>query len=370
VSAVPPSGEKCTVSVVVPLYNTEKYIAECIDSVLNQTLKNVEILVVDDGSSDGSAAIVKEIARQDGRVRLLQHPDGVNQGVSRTRRLGIMEATGQYIAYLDADDAFDPTKLERQVRLLQDHPSCLLCHTGVNAITVPVEDREQSRLIDFQAQSYTNGWNNFRPEITEYSFLDRHEALRANAICNSSVLVAADAVRSATAASRQLFQYEDFAQWALLATKGPFVYTPERLTFYRVHSESSSFSIHGRNFLKHLYAMIEFLLTVHVLTQDSGLRIRVESELLYILSRIMEVYAERGTGEDADSLPESPPLTGTIAESLWEQPAIELQAQVYNLREEVFALSERLAAIRSSRVYRSLVKVRNLLNRFKAATIG
>jgi glycosyltransferase involved in cell wall biosynthesis len=364
------SKVQAVVSVIVPLYNTERYVAECIGSVLDQTLQEVEVLVIDDGSRDRSVEIVNVIAERDSRVRLLQHPGGANLGVSRTRRLGIMEASGKYIAYLDADDAFEPSKLERQVSLLEGHPPCLLCHTGVKAITVPVEDQEHSRLIEFQAHSYTRAWNAFRPKITEYYFLDRHEALKANAICNSSALVVADAVQSAVAASRQLFQFEDFAQWALLATKGPFVYTPERLTLYRVHSESSSFSIHGRNFLKHLYATIEFLLTVRVLTDDRGLRIRVESELLYILSRIMEMYAEQGTGEKADSLFETPPLTGTIAQSLWEQPAIELQAEVYNLREEVVALSERLATIRNSKVYRSLVKVRNLLIRFKAATIG
>jgi glycosyltransferase involved in cell wall biosynthesis len=365
-----PPGEKPIVSVVVPLYNTEKYIAECIGSVLEQTLRDLEVLVIDDGSRDRSTEIVEDIARRDRRVRLLRHPGGANLGVSRTRRLGIMEASGEYIAYLDADDAFEPSKLERQVSLLRAHTACLLCHTGVKAMTVPLEDQDQSRLLECQANSYLQGWNTFRPEITEYSFLDRHQALKAHPICNSSALVLAAAVRSAAAASRQLFQYEDFTQWALLAVKGPFLYTPERLTYYRVHAESSSFQIHGRDFLKHLYSMIEFLLTVHVLTDDRELRIRAESELLYILSRIMELYTERSTGDNTDSLSEARPLAGSIPESLWEQPAIELQAQVYNLREQVVALSERLTTIRSSRVYRSLVNVRNLFNTIKSKTIG
>ena len=114
-SAVPPSDLKRTVSVVVPLYNTEKYIAECIESVLDQTLRDLEVLVIDDGSRDRSMEIVEEIASQDSRVRLLRHPGGANLGVSRTRRLGIMEAKGEYLAFLDADDAFEPSKLERQV---------------------------------------------------------------------------------------------------------------------------------------------------------------------------------------------------------------------------------------------------------------
>lgn len=132
-NSVAMSKSRCVVSVVVPLYNTEKYIAECIDSVLNQTLRDLEVLVVDDGSRDRSREIVEELARRDSRVRLLRHPGGVNLGVSRTRRLGITEASGDYIAYLDADDAFEPSKLEEQVGLMKAYPSCLLCHTGIKA---------------------------------------------------------------------------------------------------------------------------------------------------------------------------------------------------------------------------------------------
>jgi glycosyltransferase involved in cell wall biosynthesis len=353
---------RCLVSVVTPLYNTEKYIAACIDSVLNQTLKDVEMLVVDDGSRDRSAEIVEKIATRDTRVRLLRHPGGVNLGVSRTRRLGIAEASGQYIAYLDADDAFEPTKLERQIDLLNAHPLCVLCHTGIKAVTVPLDDKEQSSLLDAQATSYASFWNGFRPEIAEYSFLDRLEALRTNAICNSSALVVAAAVRSAPAATQQMFQYEDWVQWLLLSAKGPFVFTPEPLTVYRVHCESSSFSIFKREGLKHLYSMVEFLLTVHVLTDDNGLKDRTVSELLCVLSRIMEEYADRHPSETADSHTESTRSPARFNDSSWENLALELRSQVNTLQAQVAALSERLAIIRRSKVYRSLVKARNLLN--------
>ena len=141
-NSVAMSKSRCVVSVVVPLYNTEKYIAECIDSVLNQTLRDLEVLVVDDGSRDRSREIVEELARRDSRVRLLRHPGGANLGVSRTRRLGITEASGEYIAYLDADDAFEPSKLGQQVGLMKAYPSCLLCHTGIKAVLVPVGGQE------------------------------------------------------------------------------------------------------------------------------------------------------------------------------------------------------------------------------------
>ena len=260
-SALTPSGVKPTVSVVIPLYNTEKYVAECIESALDQTLRDLEVLVVDDGSQDRSLEIVEEIARRESRVRLLRHPGGANLGVSRTRRLGILEAAGHYIAFLDADDAFEPSKLERQVSLMRANPACVMCHTSMRPIMGHIDDQNISQYSQGRAQHILNLWNGFRPEVTVYSFLDRPDALKIAHICNSSVLAEAVALRTTPAATRQLFQYEDWVQWVLLSTKGPFVFTPEPLTRYRLHAESASYPIH-LNSLKDPYSMIEFLLMI------------------------------------------------------------------------------------------------------------
>jgi glycosyltransferase involved in cell wall biosynthesis len=230
------TNNRCLVSVITPVYNTEKYIAECIDSVLNQTLKDVEVLVIDDGSRDRSAEIVEEIARRDSRVRLLRHPGGINLGVSRTRRLGIMEASGEHIAFLDADDAFERTKLEQQVDLMNARPECVMCHTAIRVMTVPLDDPERSRLLEAEAESVLNHFNRPREDGAGYSLLDRDDFLRENFICNSSVLAKAAAVRSVPAATRQLYQYEDWVQWTLLSAKGPFVFIPEPLTRYRLNA--------------------------------------------------------------------------------------------------------------------------------------
>lgn len=89
------------VSVIIPFYNVEKYIAKCIESITNQTYRNIEIIIVDDGSLDGSALIVREYARRDSRIRLVQKSNG---GVASARNCGIREASGEFLAFIDSDD--------------------------------------------------------------------------------------------------------------------------------------------------------------------------------------------------------------------------------------------------------------------------
>jgi glycosyltransferase involved in cell wall biosynthesis len=104
------------VSVIVPAYNAENFIGETLNSVLSQTYENIEVIVVDDGSRDLTAAIAKNAARRDRRVKLLRQQ---NLGVAAARNLAIERASGEYIAPLDADDIWYPSKVEKQVQSLE-----------------------------------------------------------------------------------------------------------------------------------------------------------------------------------------------------------------------------------------------------------
>jgi glycosyltransferase involved in cell wall biosynthesis len=103
------------VSVVIPTYNVRRYIADCLISVQRQSLKEFEALIVDDGSTDGTAEIVQSWCQQDPRFKLLQKPNG---GLSSARNHGIRHARANYIALLDGDDAYEPDKLSTHVALL------------------------------------------------------------------------------------------------------------------------------------------------------------------------------------------------------------------------------------------------------------
>jgi glycosyltransferase involved in cell wall biosynthesis len=101
------------VSVIIPAYNAEQFIRQTLDSVLAQTYKNIEILVVDDGSQDQTAAIVKEIADRDSRLILLRQ---ANSGVAAARNLAIQHSKGEFVAPIDADDLWHPENLAKQVK--------------------------------------------------------------------------------------------------------------------------------------------------------------------------------------------------------------------------------------------------------------
>jgi glycosyltransferase involved in cell wall biosynthesis len=111
------------VSVVVIFLDAERFIDEAIRSVLDQTYRSWELLLVDDGSSDGSTEIARAHAARSPQVRYLEHEGHENRGMSASRNLGIRHAKGEYLAFLDADDVFLPDKLEQQVALLDAQPA-------------------------------------------------------------------------------------------------------------------------------------------------------------------------------------------------------------------------------------------------------
>jgi glycosyltransferase involved in cell wall biosynthesis len=100
---------KPLISVIVPIYNSEKYIKRCIESILDQTYRNFELILIDDGSSDSSYKICYKYAENNHRIKVLKHP---NKGVSFTRNVGIQYSRGEYVTFVDSDDWVDPHYLE------------------------------------------------------------------------------------------------------------------------------------------------------------------------------------------------------------------------------------------------------------------
>lgn len=122
-------GERPLVSVITIFLDEERFLAEAIESVRAQTYEAWELLLVDDGSSDDSAAIARRYAAaHPGRIRYLEHPDHANRGKSASRNLGLRAARGEYVTFLDGDDVFLPDKLARQVGLLAERPESAMVY--------------------------------------------------------------------------------------------------------------------------------------------------------------------------------------------------------------------------------------------------
>ena len=120
-----------TVSVLMPVYNGARYLAEAVESILAQTFGDFEFVIVDDGSTDRSPGMLDEYAKRDSRVRIIRRP---NMGIVGALNDAIAESKGELIARMDADDASEPQRLEKQVAYMREHAECVALGSRVTGI--------------------------------------------------------------------------------------------------------------------------------------------------------------------------------------------------------------------------------------------
>ena len=197
-------------------YNAEKTIRQAIESVLKQTYQNIELIVINDCSKDGTVELVKNIESRDSRVRLISNMK--NEGVSYTRKHGLEEAKGSWIAILDSDDAWMPEKLEKQIARQKETNADLL-FTGSTFMN------SSGQLID---------WCFHAPK--EVSF---RQLLKQNVLSNSSALVRRDLYAKHYAIGDEM--HEDFAVWLSILKEGKKAYgVDEPLLIYRIAKSSKT----------------------------------------------------------------------------------------------------------------------------------
>ena len=117
------------ISIIIPVYNVEKYLAECLDSCVNQTLKDIEIICVDDGSTDNSYKILEEYQQKDPRIRIFRHEVNKKQGAARNKGLEI--ATGEYIWFVDSDDYIDTKACQILYDAIKEFDVDMLCFSAI-----------------------------------------------------------------------------------------------------------------------------------------------------------------------------------------------------------------------------------------------
>lgn len=204
------------ISIIMAAYNAEKTIEQAINSVLNQTYPNFELLVMNDCSTDETPKLVAGIAEKDSRVRLITNRK--NSGVSYTRKHGLEEAKGAWIAILDSDDAWAPEKLEKQIERQRETNADLL-FTG-------------SAFMDSDGQPIN--WYLHAPKTVTY-----RQLLKQNVLSNSSALVRKELYVKHYAEDDEM--HEDFAIWLGILKEGKMAYgVDEPLLIYRIAKSSKS----------------------------------------------------------------------------------------------------------------------------------
>lgn len=214
-----PEGGGRLVSVVIPAYNAARFVGEAIDSVLQQSFPNFEVIVVDDGSTDDTPSV---LASYGNRVRVLRQE---NQGLSAARNAGIALARGKYVAFLDADDVWLGRKLELQVEALADNPQAALIHTG--AVKWDVGSGAESP---------------FANDANLYQGLCFNALIDHCSICVSSVMVRRNALKEKGAFNPDIRRptTQDYDLWLRLAIESEFAYVDAPLVKYRVHESNAS----------------------------------------------------------------------------------------------------------------------------------
>jgi glycosyltransferase involved in cell wall biosynthesis len=207
------------VSVVIPTYNYGHYICETIESVLGQTYSPIEIIIVDDGSTDDTK---ERLAAYGDRVRGIHQQ---NRGLSAARNTGIQAARGEFVALLDSDDLWLPDKLERQVAAAVAQPDIGLVATERFSID------ETGRRLDYVAESCSRGG------LNEFTVRD---LLEFPAFSPSSVLARRDCLLAVGGFNEGLQGVEDMDMWVRIAARFRVVRLHATLTAQRFHSKSMS----------------------------------------------------------------------------------------------------------------------------------
>ncbi len=211
--------ESLFISIIMPSFNSEKTISSSIESVLNQTYHNWELILIDDGSSDQTISIIQSYIHQDSRIIFLQNQQ--NLGVSFTRNRGIAKASGNWIAFLDSDDQWHPDKLKKQVRVIERNPKVDLVYTGSSFFY------SSGRQSEYILQV---------PKSISY-----HTLLKQNVISCSSVLVKKALTEKYPMKRDEM--HEDYAVWLQILRDGYCAWgINEPLLRYQLsdHSKSSN----------------------------------------------------------------------------------------------------------------------------------
>ncbi|RTK99795.1 MAG: glycosyltransferase [Proteobacteria bacterium] len=217
------------ISVYILCYNHEKYVAQAIESVLNQTYEHIELLIVDNASTDNSTEIIKSYEAKDKRIKFFQMKE--NTFPSYGSNYAIKLANGEYVTPLAADDYFELDKIERQLKFIQ-HNNIDICFTWVKT----VDDLGNESLGHWADQIFNRNFDN------QIDLMDVF-IKQGNTICAITWMIKKDILESFGYFDNRLLQTQDFDLWLKIIKKYPITVLKEKLTCYRVRDDGENLSI-------------------------------------------------------------------------------------------------------------------------------
>ena len=211
------AAQSPTVSVAMTVHNSERYLAQAVESILQQTYRDYEFVIIDDGSTDGSRALLERFAELDGRIRLVSRP---NAGISRSRNEALARSRGAFMAIMDSDDVAHPNRLEAQLRHLRDHEDVLCVGSWYN-------------VIDGAGRLLTQ----LRPP-TDNTAIQALLLKGHTAISQPAAMLRREAVERVGGFDESLELSEDLDLYLKLGEIGELANLPQTLLSYRLHENS------------------------------------------------------------------------------------------------------------------------------------
>ena len=207
----------------MPVYNAEKYLAQAVDSVLNQSFGGFEFIIIDDGSRDKTPEILSDYEKIEKRIKIKTNNE--NLGVVKCLNIGLELARGEYIARIDADDIWKPEKLEKQINHMSENEDIYLLATA----KINIDNAGDIR------------WGDKYPRLFSYKQI-RNNLLKRNIICHSSVVFRKDIINSIGKYNESYKNSEDYEYWIRIAARYKVEILEQPLVYYRISKETISYN--------------------------------------------------------------------------------------------------------------------------------
>ncbi len=274
-----PENKNPLVSIIIPTYNSAVYLAQAIDSALTQTYQNIEIIVVNDGSTDDTESIIAPY-RKNPKVHYIVQG---NKGLSGARNTGIRAAKGEYIALLDADDIFLPEKIKEQVVYMQHHPSCALCYCDLYHFW----DGQPEQKMKMR-YTYYSGEEVFA-RLLEGSF-----------IAPVTVLIKKEVFETLGYFDEVMRQYaEDYEFWLRIARAGLRIeFLPKTLALLRMRKEGNIQGLSNQPKMKEVGLQVIERYAQHMTTEEKE-KYNIEAIIARAKKKLLFAYLLNGRTQDA-----------------------------------------------------------------------